>query len=231
MSFRIVPEVFDKLPELYIGALVVKGIDNTKDYPQVTEFLDECVQNLHRDLAGQKIKEHPFILPFRGAFNALGMNPNKFMPSIEALASRIEKGKGMPHINPIVDLGNAISLKYLLPIGAHPLQALDEEVRFAREGDIFRPFGAEKDEQPDVGELIYANGNIVGTRRWIWRQSDISKIERDTTDVFFPIDGFTFLAPRVEAALDELSALCESFFGCKPVAHGAVHKESNEMKF
>ena len=57
MSFRIVPEVFDKLPELYIGALVVKGIDNTKDYPQVTEFLDECVQNLHRDLAGQKIKE------------------------------------------------------------------------------------------------------------------------------------------------------------------------------
>ena len=53
MSFRIVPEVFDKLPELYIGALVVKGIDNTKDYPQVTEFLDECVQNLHRDLAGQ----------------------------------------------------------------------------------------------------------------------------------------------------------------------------------
>ena len=26
MSFRIVPEVFDKLPELYIGALVVKGL-------------------------------------------------------------------------------------------------------------------------------------------------------------------------------------------------------------
>ena len=50
MSFRIVPEVFDKLPELYIGALVVKGIDNTKDYPQVTEFLDECVQNLHREM-------------------------------------------------------------------------------------------------------------------------------------------------------------------------------------
>ena len=82
-----------------------------------------------------------------------------------------------------------------------------------------------------MGELIYANGNTVGTRRWIWRQSDISKIERDTTDVFFPIDGFTFLAPRVEAALDELSALCESFFGCKPVARGAVHKESNEMTF
>ena len=40
MSFRIAPEVFETLPELYIGALVVKGIDNTKDYPQVTAFLD-----------------------------------------------------------------------------------------------------------------------------------------------------------------------------------------------
>ena len=195
MSFRIVPEVFDKLPELYIGALVVKGIDNTKDYPQVTEFLDECVQNLHRDLAGQKIKEHPFILPFRGAFNALGMNPNKFMPSIEALASRIEKGKGMPHINPIVDLGNAISLKYLLPIGAHPLQALDEEVRFAREGDIFRPFGAEKDEQPDVGELIYANGNIVGTRRWIGDRATSARLSATPPTCSSPSTGLPSL-PR-----------------------------------
>ena len=231
MSFRIAPEVFETLPELYIGALVVKGIDNTKDYPQVTAFLDQCVEELHQKLSGTKIKEHPFILPFRGAFNALGVNPNKFMPSIEALASRIEKGKGMPHINPIVDLGNAISLKYLLPLGAHPLQALDEEVRFAREGDIFRPFGATQDEQPDIGELIYANGNIVGTRRWNWRQSDISKIERDTTDVFFPIDGFTFLAPQVEAALDELSTLCTDIFGCPPVARGAVCKDGNEMEF
>ncbi|MBQ6059256.1 MAG: hypothetical protein IJL39_04280 [Clostridia bacterium] len=231
MSFRIQPEVFEKLPEVYIGALVVKGIDNTKEYPEITAFLDACVEEIHAKLAGSKVKEHPSILPFRGAFSELGMNPNKFMPSIEALASRIEKGKGMPHINPIVDLGNAISLKYLLPLGAHPLQALDEEVRFAREGDIFRPFGAEQDEQPDVGELIYANGNIVGTRRWIWRQSDISKIERDTTDVFFPIDGFTFLSSQVEAALDELSELCEKFFGCAPIARGAVCAEHPEMVF
>ncbi|MBQ2697105.1 MAG: hypothetical protein IJF59_00380 [Clostridia bacterium] len=231
MSFRIAPEVFDKLPELYIGALVVKGIDNTKDYPGVTEYLNACVEEIHQKLAGRKVKENTMIMPFRAAFNQLGMNPNKFMPSIEALASRIEKGKGMPHINPIVDLGNAVSIKYLLPMGAHPLSDVDEEVRFAREGDIFRPFGAEADEQPDIGEMIYANGNIVGTRRWIWRQSDLSKIERDTTDVFFPIDGFTFLAPQVEAALDELAALCEQHFGCKAVVRGAVHKDNPVLEY
>jgi len=231
MSFRIAPEVFEKLPDLYIGALVVKGIDNQKDYPGVTAFLNQCVDEIHQKLAGQKVKQHPMILPFREAFTTLGMNPNKFMPSIEALASRIEKGKGMPHINPIVDLGNAVSIKYLLPMGAHPLSEVDEEVRFAREGDVFRPFGAAADEQPDVGELIYANANIVGTRRWIWRQSDLSKIERDTRDVFFPIDGFLSLAPQVEAALDELAALCEQQFGCKAVVRGAVHKDSPVLEY
>lgn len=231
MKFVVEKEIFEKLPTACFGVVVAKGIDNGKSYPTVDALLDESIAAAAAHFEGKKVKEEPEILPYREAFRALGINPNKFMCSIEALFTRIAKGKGMPHINPIVDLGSAISLKYLLPIGAHPLQALDEEVRFAREGDVFRPFGAEKDEQPDVGELIYANGNIVGTRRWIWRQSDISKIERDTTDVFFPIDGFTFLAPRVEAALDELSALCESFFGGKPVARGAVHKESNEMTF
>ena len=231
MSFRIAQDVFEKQPELYIGAVVVKGIDNTVDNPAVAAFLDEQVEQLHSALSGAKVKEHPMILPFRAAFNALGYNPNKFMPSIEALASRIEKGKGMPHINPVVDLGNAISLKYLLPLGAHPLFPLDEEIRFAREGDVFRPFGAEADEQPDIGELIYANGDNVGTRRWIWRQSEYSKIERDTNEVFFPIDGFTFLQDKVDAAVAELAARCEEFFGVTPFATGTVHKESPELIF
>lgn len=231
MSFRIAQDVFEKQPDLYIGAVVVKGIDNTVENPAVEAFLDQQIERLHGALAGMKVKEHPMILPFRAAFNALGYNPNKFMPSIEALASRIEKGKGMPHINPLVDLGNAISLKYLLPLGAHPLFELDEEIRFAREGDVFRPFGATEDEQPDVGELIYANGNNVGTRRWIWRQSEYSKIERDTTDVFLPIDGFIFLQDKVDAAVAELAARCEEFLCSTPAVTGVLHKESPELLF
>lgn len=231
MSFRIAQDVFEQQPELYIGAVVVKGVDNTVDHPAIAAFLDEQIEQLHGALSGLKVKEHPMILPFRAAFNALGYNPNKFMPSIEALASRIEKGKGMPHINPVVDLGNAISLKYLLPLGAHPLFELDEEIRFAREGDVFRPFGAEADEQPDVGELIYANGSNVGTRRWIWRQSEYSKIERDTTEVFFPIDGFTFIQDKVDAAVAELAAKCEEYFGVKPTVTGVVHRENPELVF
>ncbi len=81
--------------------------------------------------------------------------------SIEALFTRIAKGKGMPHINPVVDLGNAISLKYTLPLGAHDLGDAgdDIQVRLSRPGDTFLPFGSTEEEAPDAGEVVYAVGS------------------------------------------------------------------------
>ena len=90
----------------------------------------------------------------------MNINPNKYFCSIEALFTRIAKGKGVPHINPVVDLGNAISLKYTLPMGAHDLGKSSEDIciRLARPDDTFLAFGGEKDETPDLDEVVYAIG-------------------------------------------------------------------------
>ena len=61
------------------------------------------------------------IHSYQEAFRALSINPNKHLCSIESLFTRITKGKGMPHINPIVDLGNAVSLKHTLSMSAHDM--------------------------------------------------------------------------------------------------------------
>ena len=123
MKFVVEKEIFEKLPTACFGVVVAKGIDNGKSYPTVDALLDESIAAAAAHFEGKKVKEEPEILPYREAFRALGINPNKFMCSIEALFTRIAKGKGMPHINPIVDLGNAVSLKYTLPMGAHDLSA------------------------------------------------------------------------------------------------------------
>ena len=104
----------------------------------------------------KKVKEEGAILPYREAFRALGINPNKYMCSIEALFTRIAKGKGMPHINPVVDLGNAVSLKYTLPMGAHDLKDVTEgiSVRMSRAGDTFLPFGGTEEEILEEGEVV-----------------------------------------------------------------------------
>ena len=179
-------------------------------------------------MAGVKVKESPEIVPYREAFRALGINPNKFMCSIEALMTRIAKGKGFPEISPIVDLGNAVSLRTRLPIGAHDMGTVERalEVRHAREGDTFVPFGGGEAETPDENEVVYVSGGQVRTRRWTWRQSEIGKITEATADLLFPIDGFRSINyDRVLEARKELSELIESIFGAK-TAVGMVDKDN-----
>lgn len=219
MKFKVANELFEKLPTVCFGVVAAKGIDNHKHYTEIDAMLDMRIREAMQQFGGRKVKEEPVIIPYREAFRTLGINPNRYMCSIEALFIRIAKGKGMPHINPIVDLGNAISLKYALPIGAHDIRNVDEmDVRCSIAGDTFLPFGKTVEEKPDTGEIVYAVGSQVRTRRWTWRQSEHGKIESDTSCVFFPMDGFTdFNQDTVIAARNELSEQLKSIFGCTTV--------------
>lgn len=232
MKFVVEKEIIEKLPNVCFGVVIAKGIDNTNEYPQIETLLNEGIQEAEERFRDKKVKEEADILPYREAFRTLGINPNKYMCSIEALFTRISKGKGMPHINPIVDLGNAVSLKYTLPLGAHDLNNVDEiQVRLSQEEDTFLPFGSTIEEQPDMNEVVYAVNNQVRTRRWTWRQSEHGKIMETTKDVFFPIDGFIdFNKDKVIKARDVLSKHIQDIFGCETVV-GFVDKDNNEIEF
>ena len=134
MYYQVAQEVFDKLPTACFGAVAVRGLDNTRQIPELEEMLQENIKVCEAYFADKKPKETPDIVPYREAFRALGINPNKYLCSIEALLTRIAKGKGFPCINAVVDLGNAISIGHRLPIGAHDIDSLDEglDVRLAR---------------------------------------------------------------------------------------------------
>ncbi|MGI5989916.1 MAG: B3/4 domain-containing protein [Lachnospiraceae bacterium] len=232
MIFKVADEFFEKLPTACFGVVLADGLDNGKAYPEIDTLLDTAIQSAAEAFAGKKVKEEPEIIPYREAFRTLGINPNKFLCSIEALFTRIAKGKGMPHINPIVDLGNAVSLKYALPIGAHDMQGAEEiDVRPSVAGDTFLPFGDSIEEAPNAGEMVYAVGSQVRTRRWTWRQSEHGKITADTTTVFFPIDGFTDVnLDKVTAARDDLAAQLTAIFGCKTFT-GLVDSDNREIRF
>ena len=232
MRFEVSKDVFDLLPDACFGVVAVRGVDNSRSYPAVSELLHAAIAECEGALAGVKVKESPEIVPYREAFRALGINPNKFMCSIEALLTRIAKGKGFPEISPVVDFGNAVSLKYRLPIGAHDMGTVSRalEVRHAEPGDSFVPFGGGEIETPEPGEVVYVSDGQVRTRRWTWRQSEIGKIVPETRDLLFPIDGFTSLnLDRVLAAREELAAGLEKYFGAK-TAVGLVNRENTAFE-
>lgn len=91
------------------------------------------------------------------------------------------------------------------------------ELRFSEEDDVFVPLG---EEGPDAtlapGELVYAEGNLIHTRRWTWRQSENGKVEPTTTEVVFPVDGFVGKNDAcVREACDDLASRLREVFGCE----------------
>lgn len=227
MRFEVAKEVFDCLPNACFGVVAVRGADNHSQHPEIASLLSGNIALCQEKFAQVRVKEAPEIEPYREAFRALGINPNKFMCSIEALLTRITKGKGFPQISPVVDLGNAVSLKYQLPIGAHDMGTVARalEVRPARAGDTFIPFGETEPEMPEPGEVVYVSDSQVRTRRWTWRQSELGKITGETRDLLFPIDGFTDVnLDKVLSARAELAEAIEGYFGAG-TAVGLVDRE------
>ena len=229
MKFIIQKEIFDKLDNLVVGVVVAKNIDNSKDYKEIDKLLEESIKLAESRFLDKKVKEEETIIPYREAFEKLGINPNKYQCSVEAMFTRISKGKGLPHINSLVDLNNAISLKHTLPMGTHNLGLSNEdiELRFSKDIDTFIPMGTEEVETPDKDEVVYAVGNNVRTRRWAWRQSNEGKIDENTNFVFFPIDGFKNInEERVEEAKKELEEILHKVFKCETMS-GTVDKNNN----
>jgi DNA/RNA-binding domain of Phe-tRNA-synthetase-like protein len=232
MKFSVSKEVFQKMDNVCFGIVVAKGINNEEN-KKIIELLKNSIELTETKFQDRKVKEVEEIVYYRDSFVKLGINPNKFMSSIEAIITRVAKKKGFPSINPIVDLGNAVSIKYLVPLGAHDIEASEDDIciRFSKKGDKFIPFGGDEEEYLEDGELIYSIGNEVRTRRWIWRQSEQGKITKESKNIFFPIDGFKDKNYNsVINARDELAELLKKNFNCQ-VKIGFVDINNTEFEF
>ncbi|KUO53512.1 MAG: hypothetical protein APF76_11930 [Desulfitibacter sp. BRH_c19] len=231
MRFTVEENVFKTLEDVCFGVVVARGVDNATKNNEIKDMLENSIREISEQLKGENIKEHPKIIPYRNAFGKLGFNPNKFAPSVEALVTRILKGNQIPNINNVVDLANSISIKHILPIGAHDIDLVQDDitVRFSATGDSFIPFGASEPELLETGELVYASGSNIKTRRWIWRQSEQGKITERSTNIFFPIDGFiNDNYGSVILARDELALMLQQLFGCE-VKVGIIYKNNQGL--
>lgn len=231
MKFVVDKRFFDKVDNVCFGVIIARGIDNTKKYDFIEKLLEDEINSIEEEYRDKKVKELPEIELYREAFRKLDINPNKYMCSIEALVSRTVKFKHIPNINPIVDLGNALSLKYRIPLGIHDIDRFkgDIEIRFANSDDRFVPFGGEDYDNPDVGEVIYVSGNDVKTRRWTWRQGENSKVDETIKNAFIPLDGFTENKESILKLQKEFSDILTSI-GVECTL-GFIDKDHTEFEF
>jgi DNA/RNA-binding domain of Phe-tRNA-synthetase-like protein len=216
MHFSIQKELFDLLPELTIGVVVATGVDNTHSSGEIDILLSQTIEEMKKNFVTEKAQEHPRIKPWRNAFSKLGISGSKFPSSIESMARRILKGDPFPKINPLVDLYNSLSLKYLVPMGGHDLDTLNGNLhlRFAEGWEPFTPMGGGETVTVPKGELVYRDDREVLTRNWVWRQCEKDKTTEKTKNIFIPIDVLGEVGKeRADEIIQDLSKLIPRYLG------------------
>jgi len=214
MLFSIQKDLFNILPDLTIGMLAARDVDNTHPSKEIDDLLNQAIEEVKKNFVGDKAQDHPRIKPWRTAFSKLGISGSKFPSSIESMARRILKGDPFPKINPLVDLYNSVSLRFLVPMGGHDLDTIEGNIhlQFAEGWEPFSPMGGGETTNVPKGELVYRDDREVLTRNWVWRQCEKDKATEKTRNIFIPIDVLGEVGrERADEIILELSRLIPQY--------------------
>jgi len=138
------------------------------------------------------------------AFQKFGAKPQRTPCSAEALRKRFLRDGALPRVNPVVDLYNAISLRYAVPVGGENLDAY-AGAPYLTIADGTEAFDTMKDgapavEAPEKGEVVWRDDQGVTCRRWNWRQGVRTRLNGDARRMWFILES---LAPMPVEALQE----------------------------
>jgi DNA/RNA-binding domain of Phe-tRNA-synthetase-like protein len=151
-------------------------------------------------LHGRPAEHLPHVSAWREAYRAFGAKPQRTRNSLEALLRRA--ASGLPRVNRLTDLYNAVSVLHQIPLGGEDLTRYTGAPRLVRATGT-EPFdtvadGAPVTEHPEPGEVVWCDDAGVTCRRWNWRQARRTQLSDGTTTALFILDA---LDPMTDEAL------------------------------
>ena len=204
---RVDDAVFALRPDYRVLLLAVDGlVPGPGD--QASETLLQAAEASARQALGDQAPDQlPNVAAWREAYRAFGAKPQRTRNSLEALMRRA--GSGLPRVNRLTDLYNAISVLHQIPLGGEDLN------RYAGPPHLIRatgtePFDTVADggaviEHPEPGEVVWCDEAGVTCRRWNWRQGRRTQLRDDTTTALFILDVLDPVTDdAVSAAADDL---------------------------
>src|SRR5262252_4858904 len=182
MHFQHSGEIWRDFPGLVAGALFADGI--TADVSVAAHTAKFTAAAASR-LAAVPESDLPEIQAWRRAFARMGLKPTQYRCAAESLLRRFRKEGSLPRLHPLVDLCNAVSLAFAVPVAALDAAqiAWPLEVRYAVGDEDYLTFGGET-EHPAPGEVVFADrAGQAHARRWTNRQSGRSAVSAATGTV------------------------------------------------
>jgi len=187
----------------YAALLIVAGELSPGPSDDATDKLLRAAEEAARvTLGGRAPADLAQVADWRAAYQSFGARPSRTRPSVEALLRRADIG--LPRIDRITDVYNAVSVRRLIPVGGEDLACYRGPARLVRaRGD--EPFDTVRDgapvlENPERGEVVWCDDAGVTCRCWNWRQCVRTRITQETVTAVFVLDGLATLGPAGLAA-------------------------------
>lgn len=182
----------------YAALLVVAhGLQPGPSDPASDALLKQAEGRAGAVLRGRAPQELEHVAQWREAYRAFGAKPKRTRPSVEALLRRLDGG--LPRVDRITDLYNAVSVAHLLPVGGEDLDRYTGPARLVRAhgSEIFDTAsdGQPVCEHPEPGEVVWRDDTAVTCRRWNWRQCTRTRISGTTTSAVFILDALGAVGP------------------------------------
>jgi DNA/RNA-binding domain of Phe-tRNA-synthetase-like protein len=192
MEFSHAGQIWADFPELAAGVALADGITASDGAADVVAARTARFYAVADDLlASSSEAELRQTQAWRRAFARMGLKPTQYRCASEALLRRYKKERSLPSIHPLVDLCNAVSLAYAIPVAALDVDQIagSLRVRYADGNETYLAFSGQT-EHPYPGEVIFADdaGN-VHARRWTNRQSALSAMSQATTTALIVAEG------------------------------------------
>src|SRR6202035_5557533 len=115
------PEIWARFPQLVPGVLRLDGVDPK---PDVQALLVPWHARARERLAAGPESELAEVSAWRRAYAQMGLKPTQYRSAAEALLRRLRREGDLPRVHPLVDLGNALSLAFALPVAIFDLAGL-----------------------------------------------------------------------------------------------------------
>ena len=217
MHFCHSSRIWADYPELVPGAAVVRGfMQGPSDLSRVEPRLQYWTREAERRLSGKTEAELPEIQAWRRAYSKMGLKPTQYRCASEALLRRLRKEGSLPRVHPLVDLCNALSVAYAVPVAAFDVAKISGrlEVRHASGDEVYFSFAGDE-ENPTPDEVIFADeAGQAHARRWANRQSGRSAVSAKTTDILIVAEAMHPSAPNdMEALFSTLVQELEQIWG------------------
>ena len=199
-KFIVEPEFWELFPETQIGIVLAKNIDNSMESStEIKKNLDEANENAEKFLGAAVFSENPVVSVWRKAYQQFKTKKGA-RSSIENLLKRVDKGKAVGSINPLVDIYNSISLNYGLPKAVG--------------GEHFLALGDDEADNALSGEICYLDDEGAVCRSWNWRDGQRTMLTEHTKNAFLIIESVDPEREDVlEAATQKLAELSEKYLG------------------